>query len=207
MKKTTLCLFFGTAVLSATALLTPSVSADTPSGPKPTTIKLGLFFPANGDLKDSVGKTWFSLGADYEFNKQGAASTSVPVAFLDYTGKGGSATFLAADGVNTITADVRFNVLGIGAGIRSYGEAQNSSSVRPYFGAGAGLYFLSDSGSLKSTDGTSISVSNHKTSLGAKLSAGLEFGSSYVAELSYVYPGKIDGSDLSGFNLQLGAKF
>jgi len=151
---------------------------------KPITIKLGAFFPSNGDLKNVVGKTWFSAGADYAFSKVGDQQNLMPLAYVDYAGKSG----------NGLTLDY----IGVGPGVRYYLSAPAAGTTTPYVGAGLGAYFLHASGGGDSFN---------KTKFGFKLNAGVEFQQMYLLEANYTNAGSESGTRLDGFNLQAGIRF
>ena len=148
---------------------------------KPTTIKLGVFLPTNANLKNGIGKTWFSAGADYAFNKQGAGQGLMPLAYVDYAGKSSSG--------------VTVNYVGIGPGVRYYTSPPGTSSLTPYLGAGVGAYFI---------HATTIS---NKTRVGFKVNAGLEFNQSYLLEVNYTNAGSVVGTRVDGINVQAGLRF
>ena len=99
---------------------------------KPVTIKLGVFLPSNGNFKDALGKTWFSAGVDYAFNKQGDTQNMMPLAYVDYAGAN--------------KHGLKANYVGVGPGIRYYTSPPGTSTTTPYVGAGIGAYFIHASG-------------------------------------------------------------
>lgn len=151
---------------------------------KPITIKLGVFLPSNGDVKDVLGKTWFSAGADYAFNKQGDTQNVMPLAYVDYAGSNKNG--------------VKANFIGVGAGVRYYTSPPGTSSTTPYVGAGVGAYFIHASGGGDSTNNTRI---------GGKINLGVEFQQMYLVEANYTYAGKVSGTTLDGFGIQAGVRF
>ena len=151
---------------------------------KPVTIKLGVFLPSNGNLKNAVGKTWFSAGADYAFNKQGGGQSVMPLAYVDYAGK-------SSHGLNV-------NYTAVGLGVRGYGSPPGTSTTAPYFGVGVGAYFIHASGGGDTTN---------DTRLGGKVNLGIEFQQMYLLEANYTYAGKVSGVTADGFNIQAGLRF
>ncbi len=151
---------------------------------KPITIKLGVFLPSDGNLKSAVGKTWFSAGADYAFNKQGAGQSVMPLAYVDYAGK-------SSHGLNV-------DYVGVGIGVRGYGSAPGTGTTTPYFGAGVGPYFLHGSGGGSSTN---------ETRLGGKVAVGVELQQTFLLEANYTYAGKVSGVTVDGVNFQAGVRF
>lgn len=65
---------------------------------KPITVKIGAFFPTDGNARDAVGKTWFGAGADYAFRKTDAAAPILPLVYVDYAGKSGNGLSLSTVG-------------------------------------------------------------------------------------------------------------
>ena len=163
-----------------------SAQSDTPAA-KPITIKLGAFFPSGSALKDAVGKTWFSAGAEYAVT-QGASSTTaqslLPLGYVDY----------AENSSHGIKADY----VGVGPGVRYYLTPPGAGTLTPYVGAGIGAYFLHASG---------FGSSDNKTRFGYRLNAGVEFSQSYLFEINYTDPSSLDGAQFGGFNVQVGARF
>ena len=192
MKTKTLTATLFTAALGTAlvGLAAGSVAAqsETPAA-KPITIKLGVFLPSGSGLKDAVGKTWFSVGAEYDVpqsaGKSAAAQSSLtPLGYIDY----------AQNSKNGLRADY----LGIGPGVRYTLAAPGTGTLIPYVGAGIGAYFLHASG---------LGGSSNKTDFGYRLNAGVEFSQSYLFEINYTDPGSLSGTQFSGFNIQVGAKF
>ena len=148
---------------------------------KPTTLKIGVFLPSNGNVKNALGKTWLSIGADYAFNKQGASQRLMPLGYIDYS-------FKSSHGLNA-------NYVGLGPAARYYLSPPGTSSFSPYLGAGVGAYFLHASGLT------------NKTRVGFKVNAGLEINQSYLLEVNYTNAGSIQGVRLDGINAQVGLRF
>ena len=181
MKKTMAVILLGTTLCGIAA---GARADDAEPVQKPITIKLGIFLPSNGDIKNAIGKTWFSAGADYAFNKQGAGQSLMPLAYVDYAGR-------SSHGINADFA-------GVGAGLRGYGSPPGTSTMAPYFGAGVGAYFIHASGGGNSTNDTRF---------GGKINIGVEFQQTYLLEANYTYAGKVSGTTVDGFNIQAGLRF
>ncbi|MDQ2799597.1 MAG: hypothetical protein M3Y13_08150, partial [Armatimonadota bacterium] len=188
MKKTTMFGLAG-ALLAGLGTVAQAQTAATDAGTKPISIKLGVFLPTNSDVKDAVGKSWFSAGAEYAFVPSGeGASTSnlVPLVYLDYAGKNNNRTFADTDAsgnpVND-TLSLKASYVGLGAGIRG-SSPQAGSSITPYYGAGVGVYFLNATAAVKQGT-TTVSDSQNKTSIGFKVNGGVEFSGSYFVEAAY----------------------
>ncbi len=191
MTKTTTVIKTTTVTLLAAALgaalCGTQASAQSAAPPeKPITLKLGAFLPSGGFLKNATSNSWFSVGAEYAVaphGSQAAASSLVPLGYIDYAGSN-------RHGVNA-------RYIGIGPGVRYNLTAPGASTLVPYVGAGIGAYFLHAS----SFGGTST-----KTNFGYRLNAGVEFNRAYVFEINYTDPESLDHTRFSGFNIQVGAR-
>ena len=171
------------ASLSGTGALAQSAAPPA----KPITIKLGAFLPSGSSLKNATSNSWFSAGLEYApapRTATSAASSLAPLAYLDYAGSN-------RHGVNA-------RYIGVGPGVRYNLVAPGTSTLVPYVGAGIGAYFLHAS----NFGGTSS-----KTNFGYRLNAGVEFNRAYLFEINYTDPQSLDHTRLSGFNIQVGAKF
>lgn len=208
MKKT---MVLGLAGALLAGLGTVAQAQTTDASTKPISIKLGAFFPSNGDARDAVGKSWFSAGAEYAFvPSSGGASTSnlVPLAYIDYAGKTNNRTFPDTDASGNAVNDtlsLKASYVGVGAGIRG-SSAQAGSSITPYYGAGIGVYFLNATAAVRQGT-TTVSDSEKKTSIGFKVNGGVEFSGSYFVEAAYTVPGSVGGTNLNGFSILGGARF
>ena len=155
---------------------------------KPITLKLGVFLPSGSRIKNAASDTWFSAGLEYALvpkpGEEAAASSLLPLAYLDYAGSN-------RNGVNA-------RYIGVGPGFRYNLAAPGSGTLIPYVGAGAGAYFLHGSG---------LGSSSSKTQFGYRLNAGVEFNQAYVFEINYTDASKLGSTRIGGFNIQVGAKF
>lgn len=210
MKKTMLFGLAG-ALLAGLGTVAQAQDAATTAATKPFSVKLGVFLPTNSDLKDAVGKSWFSAGAEYAFVPSGGGTSSfVPLAYLDYAGKTNNRTFQDTDAngnplTTTSTLSLKASYVGIGAGIRG-SSPQAGSSITPYYGAGVGVYFLNGTAAIKSGT-TTIRESKNKTTIGFKVNGGVEFNQSYFIEAAYTVPGSVEGTRLDGFSILGGLRF
>lgn len=151
---------------------------------KPVSIKIGAFFPTDSNARDAVGNTWLTAGADYAFRKTDAAAPVLPLVYVDYAGKN----------KNGIT----LSTVGVGVGVRAYGNRATTTQVVPFYGAGIGAYFLHGSGG---------GTSENKTRLGGKVNAGVELNSGPFLEAAYTLTGKVQGDDLNGISVSIGDRF
>ncbi len=181
MKKTMAVLLLGASLCGIAA---GARADDAAPVQKAVTIKLGVFIPGNGNIKDAFGKTWFSAGADYAFNKQGTGQSIMPLAYVDYAGA-------SRHGLQCRLCRRR----GRRARVRL---PPGASTIAPYFGAGVGAYFIHGSGNGGSTN---------DTRLGGKVNIGVEFQQMYLLEANYTYAGKVSGTTVDGFGIQAGVRF
>lgn len=193
---------------SAQAQTTPAPADDTAT-PKPITIKLGVLFPSNGDLKNAVGSTFFAAGAEYAFiNKQNPTSL-VPLAYVDYAGRSKNRSVDDGQG-NSVSLDLTASTVGVGGGARYYIGTPGTGSITPYVGAGVGVYFnhLKVAATVSSSDQSgSASDSLNKTQFGFRLNAGVEFQKMYLLEANYTNAGSVEGTRIDGFGIQAGVRF
>ena len=184
MTKTTTVTLLASA-LGAALCGTGALAQSAPPPAKPITIKLGAFLPSGSFLKNATSNSWFSAGLEYApAPRTAAASSLVPLAYLDYAGSN-------RHGVNA-------RYIGVGPGIRYNLVPAATTSLVPYVGAGIGAYFLHAS---------NFGGSSSKTNFGYRLNAGVEFNRAYLFEINYTDPQSLDHVRLSGFNIQVGAKF
>lgn len=184
MTKTTTVTLLASA-LGAALCGTGALAQSAPPPAKPITIKLGAFLPSGSFLKNATSNSWFSVGAEYAFAPRTAVAPSlIPLAYVDYAGSN-------RHGVNA-------RYIGVGPGIRYNLVPAATSTLVPYVGAGIGAYFLHAS---------NFGGSSTKTNFGYRLNAGVEFNRAYLFEINYTDPQSLDHTRLSGFNIQVGAKF
>ena len=184
-------------------------TADEIQTAKPITLKLGAFFPSNGDVKDIFGSTFLSVGGEYAFVGKNRVSSVVPLVYVDYAGRSKNRSVSDGQG-NSVSVDLTASTVGVGGGLRYYVGSPGTGSITPYLGAGVGLYF--DHIKLAATtnsSGQSVSDSSslNKTKLGFRLNAGVEFQKMYLVEVNYTNAGSIESTRLDGFGIQVGARF
>jgi outer membrane protein W len=173
----------GLASLAALGLAPVAANAQSVDVQKPVTIKLGIFLPSNGTVKNKVGSTFFAAGLEFGLSKTTADQATIPLLYVDYNGDSKSGQHLYDTGV--------------GVGVKHYlGSADASSS--PYVGAGVGAYF--DQASLNGS-------SENKTNLGFKLDVGYEFSHAALIEADYVNAGSAAGVSADGFDILVGYRF
>jgi len=159
------------------------VSDDTLKVQKPFTIKLGAFFPSDGDVRDAVGETFFSAGISYDFAKTQAVNPTVFGAYVDYFGKSDNG--------------IRLNVFAIGPQAKFYFSPATAPS-KFYGGVGVGYYSINARGG---------GASETKGRIGGKLMLGYEFQGGFLAEADYNFISEVQGVNPSGAGLRLGYRF
>jgi hypothetical protein len=184
MKKTMAVIGAGAALAGLLGTGAAAQTYDAVPVVKPLTLKLGAFLPINGTLKNAVGKTWFTAGAEYAFSKLGDQQNLMPLAYVDYAGAN----------KHGLTVDY----VGVGPGARYYLTAPGAGTTTPYVGGGVGAYFLHASG-----NGSSI----NNTKFGFKVNAGIEFQQMYLVEVNYTNAGSESGTRFDGVGIQVGARF
>lgn len=122
-------------------------------------LKLGAFFPANGDARELGGDTQYVIGLDYLL-PSASTSTSATSVFLDYLGGSRNSASVHSTGV--------------GIALRSKGTG--------YFGAGLGIYSTNVQFDNDADDPFS---SRSATGGGGKIFAGFELGSGVDLEFDY----------------------
>lgn len=171
-----------TATLAIASILAIGVASQASAQyvkPLGLSVRLGLFYPSNGDARDVEGQGWFSGGLEYKlgdlhFDSQNPNMSSSWSVSLDYYGKGSysNAPLL----VNYIARNGAF-----------------------YFGGGAGIGF----GRVAIPN----AASNADTEFAFQLSAGYDFvkmQTPLFVELRYFGSSE---SKLSGFGIYGGVRF
>lgn len=196
-------------ILATLTSISVKVEAQTPLPKlptKPITLKLGVFFPSGGDLRDSVGSAFFAAGAEYAFSP-GHEKSLIPLAYVDYVGKSRNRNTDDGQG-NSVSLDLTATSIGIGGGVRFYAHPMPAYS--PYLGGGLGLYFnhfKADANVNTGGQTNSTGDSANKTRLGFKINAGVEFQRTYFVEAAYSNSGSVEGTRTDGFSLLIGGRF
>jgi hypothetical protein len=194
MKVSFKTLLAGALVAGISTGLATTASAQTKAGTtadetvkvlKPFRIKVGAFFPTDGDAKDALGSTFISYGVSYDFLKTQAANPLIISAYVD--------------GYNKSKSGNRLNSIGVGPELRYYFNPVVATPTRFYAGAGIGAYFLN----AKADNGDS----ENKTKFGGKVFGGLEFGPGFFGEVDYTFISKVEDFNPSGIDLQVGYRF
>ncbi len=159
------------------------VSDDTLKVQKPFTVKVGAFFPSDGDVRDAVGNTFLNLGVSYDFAKTQAVNPTVFGVYVDYFAK-------SDDGI-------RLNVFAIGPQAKFY-FSPATEAQKFYGGVGVGYYSVNARGG---------GASETKGRIGGKLMLGYEFAGGVLAEADYNFIGDVEGVNSSGAGLRLGYRF
>ncbi|MDX1932800.1 MAG: hypothetical protein SFU56_09365 [Capsulimonadales bacterium] len=170
-------------------------SVPTAKPEKPWRVKLGAFFPGDGDVKDEIGSTLFSYGVSYDFLKTNLANPIIVGAYLD-----GATGSKKRDGVT-----LRLSYVGLGPTARYY-FTPVTSATRVYGGVGLGVYFVNSKASTR-VGGATLSLSDDETKFGGKLLAGVESGQGLFGELDYTFISEINERNPGGFNVAVGYRF
>jgi len=150
----------------------------------PFGVKLGLFMPQEGDVRDVTSDTWFAAGLDYIFQEtqMPAARASVSLEWSQHSIDGGG--------------DAR--IIPLTANYSWKAKTTEESMSRFFYGLGAGLYFIR----VKDNGDTSS-----ETKFGAQIHAGVEFAESWYIELKYAFVSKVHGVNPGGFFAFVGKRF
>lgn len=174
-------LVLGTLALALCSAGTARAQDFEPLPVHPWSVKLGLFIPTNGSLKDQVADTWWYAGVDYKPNLRyrplsGDVHLGVDFAFRDQGSKSVFSIPLLAKILWPITP--------------------TESRIRAYGGLGAGLYFIN----TRFIGGT--------TQPGLQFVAGVDLTERLFAEVAYDWVGgftddlgagiRVDGVKLAG---------
>lgn len=159
-----------------------SAQTFTPNVQDPYSIKLGMFFPSNGDARSAGGSTQFSAGLDYALAKTTSDTPALPSVYFDYEGG-------ASNG--------HIDSFGLGAAIRTLTTSADNRFT-PYVGAGAGVYY---------EDGNHNGNSDTNVGIGAKVFVGENIGQGLFVEGNYQFLPSTAGINPSGFGVQLGYRF
>ncbi|MBV9850729.1 MAG: outer membrane beta-barrel protein [Armatimonadetes bacterium] len=164
---------------------------------KPTSIKIGAFFPSNGTVKSATHNTWFRAGIDYAFAKTTSTNPLLTSGYVDYAGSSGNGNNASLIGIGVAARDY-FTTAATGANAVGSG-----TSVNPYAGAGIGVYIAHGSGSGSSVTSTQL---GGKVFLGAELNTGpfIEVGYDIVPK-SFSVAGSSIRAD--GFDASVGYRF
>ena len=174
----------GFVALAALFSVSAAANAQSEDVQKPVTIKLGVFLPSNGTIKNATNDAFFAVGAELALSKTTAQDPTIPLIYADYNGDSKNGAHLYDTGV--------------GVGVKQYlGSGPNSSTV-PYVGAGVGAYF---------DQAKDSSFSENKTNLGYKLDVGLEFSHAALFEVDYQDGGSLHGIRANGVDILVGYRF
>lgn len=161
---------------------------------RPFRVNVGVFYPSDNDVTDTVGDSHFNFGLSYDL--WGGI-------YSGRTYRGGlffDASFKDRDGAS-------FNTSALGAfGRLSLGNGSNQSWT-PYVGAGLGIFFIDADAPAQSEALTSFSPFKGGSRMGLKLFAGVEATQGYFAELGYRFVGSDNGANGSGLSLSVGFRF
>ncbi len=165
-----------------------SAQAEPPltKAPPVATVRGGIYLPFNARVKNAIGNTWYGGGIDYAFQQKPTVSRTV----------------LSVDYIERSTSNYNIRIFPVTIGEFSLsGGAQNG--VRPYFGVGAGVYFIRQT----IPNDVGFSESNSTTALGGYLAAGLDLPANLMIEGRYHILEKVGSANSSGLQLMAGFRF
>lgn len=149
------------------------------------TVRAGVYFPFNSKLKNNGSKALYAGGLDYTIqHKTGVNRTVLSVDYIEKTGGG---------------HDVRIIPVTIG----SFALQTGQGSVRPYFGVGAGAYFIHQN----LPDDSGANQNTNKVAIGGYLGAGVDFSSNLLLEARYHIIQKVGGYNSGGLEVTAGIRF
>ncbi|MBC8142982.1 MAG: hypothetical protein H7Y38_16280 [Armatimonadetes bacterium] len=158
---------------------------------KPGRLKIGVFFPQDGDLRDATTSTYIALGGSLDLPARGTTRPFTPELFLD-------AAFDAPQDGN------KASLIAGGVGFRLYpggkigDRARALNNPRFFVGAGVGAYFLNYEINNVKNDGVKI---------GGKAFLGFDFVEDWSIEASYTAVGELDNVSFGGASVLLGYRF
>ena len=148
-------------------------------------VRASLYFPFNSQLKDNVGKTFYGGGLDYILHRQqGQGRTELSVDYIERSSGGNTA-----------------RIIPLTVGQFTYPISQ--ASVRPYFGFGAGAYFIHQKG----PDSSGVEQSEDKTAIGGFVAAGLDLPDNFILEARYHLIQNVGLYKSSGLQVSAGYRF
>jgi opacity protein-like surface antigen len=177
---------------------------------KPFSVKIGGAFFNDGDTKDAIGNSTFTVGLGYDFLKTKATNPIIVQGYLDYFAPKSRERSVTAGGVtNTIESKLEY-AFGLGVAGRYAFITEPTANFVPYAGLGLGFYSLKVKTDVSSVGGSSPfsnAESNTKNGLGGKIFAGVEIKQGIFGELEYNFLPKVEDADLSSFGARIGYRF
>ena len=145
-------------------------------------VKVGIFAPTSGQLRDNSGSTDFDVEGEYHIPNFGQGHYVVSTGYLQNFNSGG-----------------RLRVIPLTVGrISSPWNPAGGVTGHVYYGYGIGAYFL---------HAANNGVSDSNTRLGGYGLVGYHFPSAYFVEAKYIATGKVLGTDVNGIALLVGRNF
>jgi hypothetical protein len=161
----------------------------------PLRLKVGGFFPYDGDTRDALGSNFISFGVGYDLRRVSSFRPMVLEAYIDGFDR------------SRTTSGGRAEAAVIGGGLAtrfSLFQTPPSRWYNPYAGAGLGVYYTRFKAEL--ADGNSGSAT--RTSIGGKFFLGTEVRRNWFGEVEFNFlpHPSVLGSDqvLSGWQLRFG---
>jgi opacity protein-like surface antigen len=188
-------------VVAGTVASGASAQENTMKVQKPFSVKIGGIFFSNGDTKDFLGDSTYTVGLGYDFLKTKATNPIILQAYVDYLGR---KTRRISISESSIESKLDY-ALGLGVAARYQFFDGQSMGFTPYGFLGLGFYTARGSGNV-AFGGNSEGGSSTESGVGGKIGLGAEIKQGIFGELEYNF---IDIGDvnLSGFGARLGYRF
>jgi hypothetical protein len=197
--------FFGAAAaLLGAAALAPAAHAqtDTMKVERPFRIKVGGYFPNDGDVKDSFGKNFVTAGLAYDFAKTKATTPVIFSGYFDYV-------FEKSRTENNVEG--KLSNFGVGVAARFLFTPPTAPTGQPYAELGLGYYNVM--AKLRGTvNGVNIDEDENTGRFGGKVALGYQLNNGLFGEFEYTLIDKVrllgsDNFDPSGFKASIGYRF
>lgn len=179
--------------MAAKPVLAQSSTGTNLNTPDVAAIRLGIYLPASSHVTSPIGKVFPGGGLDYTFLQSGQDRAQVSLDYIERSSSG---------------SDVRIVPLTVSDIIYSGPNA----GIRPYWGVGAGAYFVHakvpnpDTQQTIGNPGADI-VNGTDTVFGGFLDLGLEFPQYIFVDARYHWIGEVDHVNTSGLELTAGYRF
>ena len=149
------------------------------------TVRGGVYLPFNSALKNASGKTLYGGGLDYNLQQK----------------VGQSRTELSADYIERSSGGHTIRIFPVT--ISQFSIQSGQGGIRPYFGVGAGAYFINQT----LPDSFGNNQTTNKTAIGGFLGAGLDLPSNLMIEARYHIIQKVGAYKADGLQLMAGFRF
>ncbi len=184
------------AVAACAAALIPAVAqAQINQVNTSGSVRLGVYIPTSSQTQNQFGRTYFNAGLDYYFQHTGVTERSL----------------VSVDYFERSSGSDKLQVVPVTVG-QQYVSGSRGDGVRPYFGFGAGVYFIHvqnpNDGNL--TGGPNNGSNNDSASgetFGGYGSVGLDLSTNLFLDARYHLVSSYRSVSPSGFELTAGFRF